>query len=671
MNKICELYASNRPDETEKVEQLHLEKFEKLELEDKNDVNESFKLSSNNDEVNISKITSFSENINKLSGIDSSNYNVNSRNSSICESIEKIANMDMIRNILNLDDSELAKMVNLELWEYYKKIGTSIWPSYLRYENPPSHVKTMESRFYLRTDENLSEGVIYSEFKNKENGLDYIKYINNILKDIEDRKKFKSLIYHNFENTRIGSITYYLITNGLRKSTIYLRCQYCGSSNCSKNFSSCKSNRCFKCLLKGHKIKDCNNKTVCFNQEYLLPAKAERDFHIKKRNIDDLFNFKDKSDEVDNDGLATDLKYCICIDCNQMGHTNCLSKPPCLSEIKEEEGMLDIKNRFLLDSETNNSSSQHGRKKFSSPHNDESRLFNISYLLRYLSNNSEQMNKGMNSNKHSDRIIDNKVNSQKSNKESESDKNNVSNKSSTRRKKKNKNNENNRNFSDSKLGKYSKNDNITGFNSPHLIYLHNPPLPCNFTHSQVSLTSNSIPPPPPHQHSPHIPNYNHHYHNHFSPNHYTQQLPLYSPIHHNIKPHTSLSLPQHIHPIPYNHQHYIQVQQNNLIRNVMHRDGFHKNQKYLQSTNAMQIRNTNNEINSINLQNNINQSNRSNNCFSIYKNMTSLQTNSSSSSFSSTSSPKDSVDQASANSGVNKSNVKKKRRKFNNGNNKK
>ncbi|KAK6588809.1 hypothetical protein RS030_2280 [Cryptosporidium xiaoi] len=668
MKKICELYTFDDLDEIRKVEQIHLENFEKLELEDKNEVGEKFNLYRdgekrvNNDEFSIEIFKNLAKN-DYINGVTN---NTRNKNNESADSIEQIRNMDIIKSVLGLGDIELEKTVSLELWEYFKEIGTSIWPSFLRYENPPSHIKTMESRFYLNKDVTSSESVVYSEFKNKESGLDYINYINSILRDITERNRFKSFLFNTFEATRKGFITYYLITNGLKKSTISLRCQYCGSSNCNKSVSSCKSNRCFKCLMKGHQIKDCNTKSGFFYQNYILPARVERESYFRKKSINDLFNFKNKNgkDKSDDGNSYINLesnkklfKYCICVDCNKMGHTSCTSKPPYLSEINNKENLLKAKNKFILNSETNYPPSQQRRKKCNLP--DSNKLFNISHLLHYMSNNCEKIDEEMNLGEHSESVVRSKNSSQKSNKESKYSNKEVS-KSKTHKNIKTENN-----TQDFSINKHDKNlnDNYSSnSNSSHLIYLRNNTIPYHFRNSQIPIKTHPLPPPLPYQHSSHHPiNYNYHYHNKYSTNSYIPQT-LHPHPHMHPPPH--IHHPPFIHPIPYNHHHFIQVQNNHLIHDVVHREVFNINRRYFHDVNGSQTGIMDTEVREVNPQ--CNYIDQNDDCAPyLTHNNASLQANSTLSSFSSP----NPFDQAPTNN--NGINVTQKRRRFNNGFNRK
>ncbi|KAL3128114.1 hypothetical protein CHM_5g2140 [Cryptosporidium hominis] len=323
---------------------------------------------------------------------DDRDFDISKFELSNCKSIEKIK---------NLQDSELESIVSLELWNLYKEMGPNIWPSFLRYENPPKHVKMLESRFYLNKSGKSDQEVVFANVKdvyspsNDEDASEKncLSHINEVLKGLSENKGFYSRTFDSEQNARDGLINLYLITNGIKKSTSSGRCQFCGSSKCDRKAKNCKANRCFKCLLKGHQIKDCDTKYGYFNQQLLLPTRMERENIFTERNlIENLFSF---SKRKKFDVQINNSKLCICLNCNQTGHVNCGRQAPMFSKGSKIKDMISsTESKFLIFPEDSNSISQINRNQYLKtniiiPSN---KLFNISYLLEFTKSSLNQTN---------------------------------------------------------------------------------------------------------------------------------------------------------------------------------------------------------------------------------------------------------------------------------------
>ncbi|OLQ16811.1 hypothetical protein ChUKH1_06550 [Cryptosporidium hominis] len=323
---------------------------------------------------------------------DDRDFDISKFELSNCKSIEKIK---------NLQDSELESIVSLELWNLYKEMGPNIWPSFLRYENPPKHVKMLESRFYLNKSGKSDQEVVFANVKdvyspsNDEDASEKncLSHINEVLKGLSENKGFYSRTFDSEQNARDGLINLYLITNGIKKSTSSGRCQFCGSSKCDRKAKNCKANRCFKCLLKGHQIKDCDTKYGYFNQQLLLPTRMERENIFTERNlIENLFSF---SKRKKFDIQINNSKLCICLNCNQTGHVNCGRQAPMFSKGSKIKDMISsTESKFLIFPEDSNSISQINRNQYLKtniiiPSN---KLFNISYLLEFTKSSLNQTN---------------------------------------------------------------------------------------------------------------------------------------------------------------------------------------------------------------------------------------------------------------------------------------
>ncbi|KAH8583998.1 uncharacterized protein ELE39_002756 [Cryptosporidium sp. chipmunk genotype I] len=313
----------------------------------------------------------------------------------------ELSNNKFIEKIKNFQDSELEGIVSLELWNLYKEMGPNIWPSFLRYENPPKHVKMLESRFYLNNKFGKSDQEVvfanikdtYSSFNIDISEENYLSHINEVLKNLSEKKGFYSLIFGDEQNARDGLINLYLVTNGIKKSTNSGRCQFCGSSKCDRKAKNCKANRCFKCLLKGHQIKDCDTKYGYFNQQLLLPIRMERENVFTERNlIKNLFSF---SKRRKFDIHVNNSKFCICLSCNQTGHINCSRQVPMFSKGSKIKDMISsTESRFLIFPEDSNSTAQSNKNQYLKtniiiPSN---KLFNISYLLEFTKSTRNQTN---------------------------------------------------------------------------------------------------------------------------------------------------------------------------------------------------------------------------------------------------------------------------------------
>lgn len=309
----------------------------------------------------------------------------------------KLANSSLFEKIRNLDDNELESVASLELWNLYKEMGPSIWPSFLRYENPPKNVKVFGSRFYLsEKPEKMGQGeVVFASIKDgkgvhdKEDGLhgNYLLQINQVLKELSERRGFYSMVFNNEENARKGLINLYLVTNGIKKSLSSGKCQFCGSSRCNRRAKSCKANRCFRCLLKGHQIKDCDTKYGFFNQKLLFPIRMERESLFSERStLENLFRNSKRS----FDAQAFPSKVCICLNCNQTGHINCSKQAPMLSKESDvREVVSSSDSRFLIFPDDPASPVQGNRgayNKSSTILPPSNKLFNISYLLEFTKN---------------------------------------------------------------------------------------------------------------------------------------------------------------------------------------------------------------------------------------------------------------------------------------------
>ncbi|OII75379.1 uncharacterized protein cubi_01900 [Cryptosporidium ubiquitum] len=314
----------------------------------------------------------------------------------------ELNNKKLIEKVKNLQDNELESVVSVELWNLYKEMGPNIWPSFLRYENPPKHVKMLESRFYLNNKSGKSDQeVVFANIKDNCNSLNnvnvyeenYLSHINELLKELSEKKGFYSRIFDDEQNTRDGLINLYLVTNGIKKSTTSGRCQFCGCSKCDRKAKNCKANRCFKCLLKGHQIKNCDTKYGYFNQQLLLPIRMERENVFTERNlIENLFNF---SKRRKFDIQINNSKFCICLNCNQTGHINCSRQVPMFSKGSKVKDMISSsENRFLIFPEDSSSVNQSNRNQYLKtniiiPSN---KLFNISYLLEFTKSTRNQNN---------------------------------------------------------------------------------------------------------------------------------------------------------------------------------------------------------------------------------------------------------------------------------------
>ncbi|KAL5368644.1 hypothetical protein CPHLJ_5g2140 [Cryptosporidium parvum] len=313
----------------------------------------------------------------------------------------ELSNCKSIEKIKNLQDSELESIVSLELWNLYKEMGPNIWPSFLRYENPPKHVKMLESRFYLNKSGKSDQEVVFAHVKDvssPSNDEDVsekncLSHINEVLKGLSENKGFYSRTFDSEQNARDGLINLYLITNGIKKSTSSGRCQFCGSSKCDRKAKNCKANRCFKCLLKGHQIKDCDTKYGYFNQQLLLPTRMERENIFTERNlIENLFSF---SKRKKFDIQINNSKLCICLNCNQTGHVNCGRQAPMFSKGSKIKDMISsTESKFLIFPEDSNSIAQINRNQYLKtniiiPSN---KLFNISYLLEFTKSSLNRTN---------------------------------------------------------------------------------------------------------------------------------------------------------------------------------------------------------------------------------------------------------------------------------------
>ncbi|KAK9172597.1 hypothetical protein cmbei_5002140 [Cryptosporidium meleagridis] len=313
----------------------------------------------------------------------------------------ELSNCKLIEKIKNLQDNELESIVSLELWNLYKEMGPNIWPSFLRYENPPKHVKMLESRFYLNKSGKSDQEVVFADVKdfyspsNNEDASEKncLSHINEVLKALSENKGFYSRTFDCEQNARDGLINLYLITNGIKKSTSSGRCQFCGSSKCDRKAKNCKANRCFKCLLKGHQIKDCDTKYGYFNQQLLLPTRMERENIFTERNlIENLFSFSKKKKF---DIQINNSKLCICLNCNQTGHVNCGRQAPMFSKGSKIKDMISsTESKFLIFPEDSNSAGQINRNQYLKtniiiPSN---KLFNISYLLEFIKSSQNQTN---------------------------------------------------------------------------------------------------------------------------------------------------------------------------------------------------------------------------------------------------------------------------------------
>ncbi|TRY51712.1 Uncharacterized protein CTYZ_00003381 [Cryptosporidium tyzzeri] len=312
----------------------------------------------------------------------------------------ELSNCKSIEKIKNLQDSELESIVSLELWNLHKEMGPNIWPSFLRYENPPKHVKMLESRFYLNKSGKSDQEVVFANVNDVSSPSNEdasekncLSHINEVLKGLSENKGFYSRTFDSEQNARDGLINLYLITNGIKKSTSSGRCQFCGSSKCDRKAKNCKANRCFKCLLKGHQIKDCDTKYGYFNQQLLLPTRMERENIFTERNlIENLFSF---SKRKKFDIQINNSKLCICLNCNQTGHVNCGRHAPMFSKGSKIKDMISsTESKFLIFPEDYNSIAQINRNQYLKtniiiPSN---KLFNISYLLEFTKSSLNQTN---------------------------------------------------------------------------------------------------------------------------------------------------------------------------------------------------------------------------------------------------------------------------------------
>ncbi|KAF7457341.1 hypothetical protein HWI79_2296 [Cryptosporidium felis] len=311
----------------------------------------------------------------------------------------ELGNKNPIEKIKNLGDSELEAVVSLELWTLYKEMGPNIWPSFLRYENPPKHVKMLESRFYLNllpekpgnhiVFADTKEDPVISETINEQENIvspnKYLRHINEVLRGLSEKKGYFS---HNFcdeDTTRDGLITLYLVTNGIKKSTNVGRCHYCGSPKCDRRARSCRANRCFRCMLKGHQIRECDTKYGFFNQNLLLPIRIEREKVFKVGNAPDSpikALFKKSRFEPAPDGS----KFCVCLNCNQVGHINCSKEAPMfVQEYQSENAAEVLRNAFQIYPQDINSIDINNRNQYlrTSALLPSNKLFNISYLLEF------------------------------------------------------------------------------------------------------------------------------------------------------------------------------------------------------------------------------------------------------------------------------------------------
>ncbi|KAJ1609668.1 hypothetical protein OIY81_2274 [Cryptosporidium canis] len=300
-----------------------------------------------------------------------------------------LSNLKLFEKVRNMDDAELESSLSLELWNLYKELGPSIWPSFLRYENPPMHVKISESRFFLgENSDKADQKIVFANLKedpdhNESYKDKYLIHINKLLKDLSDRQGFYSCVFNSVKSTRDGLINLYLTTNGTKKGVSIARCQFCGSSKCERKAKSCKANRCFKCLLKGHQIRDCTTKYGYFNQNLLLPARIERESIYSDRVlIENMFNTTKKIPDI----KVSNAGACICLECNQTGHINCGNQAPMLSKgSKTKDKVSSSESRFMIFPEDANSTNQNTKNLYlktniTIPSN---KLFNISHLLEF------------------------------------------------------------------------------------------------------------------------------------------------------------------------------------------------------------------------------------------------------------------------------------------------
>ncbi|OII78116.1 hypothetical protein cand_035430 [Cryptosporidium andersoni] len=259
-----------------------------------------------------------------------------------------LQNREYLNKLQDMCDEDLAVMTRQNMWKLYENMG-NLWPSFLRYENPPPGTRIRESRFFndiksnvipsykeSNKEDNISNAddstdieVAIDKLNDKvgySNLINLIRISKQLLKKGLKEGTYDSVFFDTTESARYGLIAIYLAKNGIRKGMTCLKCQYCGSSKCERRAVSCPANRCFKCLLKGHLSRFCRTSNGYFFENYYFPAKKDRDFMF----------FINDSTQPSYTNLIN-VAYCICPICGNFGHISCAKSPLDLASTNSEE----------------------------------------------------------------------------------------------------------------------------------------------------------------------------------------------------------------------------------------------------------------------------------------------------------------------------------------------